>query len=319
MNHSINIAAKRSGLSAHVIRVWEKRYNAVAPIRTETNRRQYSDEEIERLVLLKQATDAGYKISQIAPISTENLIDLLAKDTQHVQQAPPPAYPSNGPANHQGNAFVDQCFTTIEKLDSTGLEETLTQAALTLGHQGMIRQVVAPLATAIGQRWQEGNITAAHEHFASAIIRVFLTNISKPFAIPETAPRIVVTTPAGQLHELGAIIAGATCSSAGWKVTYLGTNLPAAEIAGACIQNQAIAIALSIVFPHDDPNLGDELKRLRKFTPETVSIIAGGRASSSYQTELQDSGIHICADIKDFTASLDAIRSGTFGNPPTHG
>lgn len=310
MNHSINIAAKRSGLSAHVIRIWEKRYNAVAPVRTETNRRQYSDEEIERLVLLKQATDAGYKISQIAPVSTENLIDLLAKETQHLQQSAQPKTPAKTDGQGQGQAFVEQCLISIEGLDSVSLEETLTQAALSLGHQGMIRHVVAPLATEIGERWRDGGITAAHEHFASAIIRVFLTNISKPFAIPESAPRIVIATPTGQLHELGAVIAGATCSSAGWKVTYLGTNLPAAEIAGACIQNQAVAIALSIVFPHDDPDLGEELKRLRQFTPETVSIIAGGRAAGSYRKHLEDAGILLCTDIEDLTARLDAMRSG---------
>ena len=309
MNHSINIAAKRSGLSAHVIRVWEKRYNAVAPVRTETNRRQYSDEEIERLVLLKQATDAGYKISQIAPISTENLVDLLAKENLHVSQSSPVESQPASVEGHEGTHLVSQCLASIQKLDSTALEETLTQSALSLGHQGMIRLVVAPLAVELGEKWQEGSITAAHEHFASAIIRVFLTNISKPFAIPESAPRIVVATPAGQLHELGAIIAGATCSSAGWQVTYLGTNLPAAEIAGACIQNQAVAVALSIVYPHDDPDLGEDLKRLRKFVPTSVSIIAGGRAADSYEKELQAAGISLCLDIRDFTKQLDLIRS----------
>jgi MerR family transcriptional regulator, light-induced transcriptional regulator len=277
MNHSINIAAKRSGLTTHVIRVWEKRYGAVAPVRTDTNRRQYSDEEIDRLVLLKRATDAGYKISQIAPVSTENLASLLAKDEILPNQQIKDRRSSEGDEIERGRSHIKNCLEAIKTLDSNRLEETLTQAALLLGHQGMLCHVASPLTSQIGALWREGSITAAHEHFASAIVRVFLTNISKPFAIPETAPRIIVATPAGQLHELGAIIASATCASAGWRVTYLGTNLPAAEISGACLQNQARAVALSIVFPEDDPDLEEELQRLRTFLPQDVDIIVGGR------------------------------------------
>ena len=225
-NHSINIAAKRSGLTAHVIRIWEKRYSAVAPSRTDSNRRQYSDEEIDRLVLLKQATDAGYKISQLAPLTTENLTDLLAKEGTATSQQSPASSTADRADLDRGHDFIERSITAIKNLEARDLEECLTQAALSLGHQGMICQVVAPLAVEMGALWRQGTITAAHEHFASAIIRVFLTNISKPFAIPDSAPRIVVATPAGQLHELGAIIAAASCASAGWKVTYLGTNLP---------------------------------------------------------------------------------------------
>ncbi len=305
MNHSINIAAKRSGLSPHVIRVWEKRYSAVAPVRTETNRRQYSDEEIERLVLLKQATDAGYKISQIAPVSTENLKSLLEKDRQESDPQPAPAGPPD-----DAHKLVDDCLAAIRALNPKLLEEHLTQAALSLGHQGMIRRVVAPLAVQIGTSWRAGEITAAHEHFASAIIRVFLTNISKPFAIPATAPRITIATPCGQLHEMGAIIASATSASAGWQVTYLGTNLPASEIAGAAVQNQSQVVALSLVFPEDDPQLPEELERLRTFLPDTTRIVVGGRASAAYQTALKNIDAIQCADLESFSQTLDQLRSG---------
>lgn len=308
MNHSINIAAKRSGLTTHVIRVWEKRYGAVAPIRTDTNRRQYSDEEIDRLGFLKRATDAGYKISQIAPVSTENLAALLAKDEVLRVDLANESTPSENNEADRGAYYIGACLAAIKELNSSGLEESLTQSALLLGHQGMICHVVSPLAMRIGELWREGIITAAHEHFASAIIRVFLTNISKPFAIPETAPRIIVATPAGQLHELGAVIASATCASAGWRVTYLGTNLPAAEIAGAFIQNHAQAVALSIVFPDDDPELSDEFQRLRTFLPHDAHIIAGGRASSAYRKTLGSIKATICLDIKDFTQALDRLR-----------
>ena len=61
--HSIKIVAQRTGLSSHVIRVWERRYDAVSPRRTETNRRLYSDGDIERLKLLGEATEIGHTLA----------------------------------------------------------------------------------------------------------------------------------------------------------------------------------------------------------------------------------------------------------------
>lgn len=310
MNHSINIAAKRSGLSTHVIRVWEKRYGAVAPSRTETNRREYSDEEIDRLVLLKRATEAGYKISHLAALTTDNLVELLEKDEQESQAS---ANPTNDAlfreASGDHQRFVDQALGSIRNLDARQLEEQLTQAALSLGHQGMICRVIGPLAVQIGELWRAGVITAAHEHFATAIIKVFLTNISKPFAIPETAPRIVVATPRGQLHELGAVIASAISTSSGWRATYLGPNLPAAEIAGACLQNKAQALALSIVYPDDDPDLKEELVRLRKFLPEDTAVIVGGRSAVAYTKGLKQINAHQCQSAENLAHLLDSLRS----------
>jgi DNA-binding transcriptional MerR regulator/methylmalonyl-CoA mutase cobalamin-binding subunit len=303
MHHSINIAAKRSGLTPHVIRVWEKRYNAVTPVRTETNRRQYSDEDIKRLALLREATLGGHKISNIASLPKDTLKSLTEEDRQHIQvdeRVPVIQEPESG-------THLEACLVAIKSLDQKKLEEELTRSALSLGHQGMIMRVVAPLAQKLGHLWRLGEITAAHEHFASALIRTFLANISKPFAITDSAPGIVIATPVGQLHELGAVIVSATASSLGWRVTYLGTNLPAAEIAGAVAQNKANVLGLSIVFPENDPNLNDELCRLRSFLPSNTEIVVGGRASGAYHSALSDIGAHVCSDIHQCYEILERL------------
>jgi DNA-binding transcriptional MerR regulator/methylmalonyl-CoA mutase cobalamin-binding subunit len=303
MRHSINIAAKRSGLTPHVIRVWEKRYNAVTPVRTDTNRRQYSDEDIKRLALLREATLGGHKISNIASLPKETLESLTEEDRQHIRVE------ESAPLNEslESDSHLDACITAIKALNQNKLEEELTRSALNLGHQGMIIRVVAPLAQQLGLLWREGHITAAHEHFASALIRTFLANISKPFAITDSAPGIVIATPFGQLHELGAVLASAAASSLGWRVTYLGTNLPAAEIAGAVVQNKASVLGLSIVFPENDPHLGDELSRLRSFLPADVKVVVGGRASFAYHGALTDIGAHVCKDINEYYGVLEKL------------
>jgi methylmalonyl-CoA mutase cobalamin-binding subunit len=89
----------------------------------------------------------------------------------------------------------------------------------------------------------------------------------------------VVASPAGQLHELGAVMAASAATNAGWSVTYLGPNLPAAEIAGAVRQREARAVALSLVYPADCDWLLDELRRLRCALPTGVTLLVGGRAA----------------------------------------
>ena len=100
VHHSINMAARKSGLTPHVIRVWERRYGAVTPSRTETNRRLYSEAEIERLSLLRQAVSAGYRISNIATLDASALRDLLVDAPAATSPDAPSAHLSHRPAGN---------------------------------------------------------------------------------------------------------------------------------------------------------------------------------------------------------------------------
>ena len=303
---AIKVVARRTGLSAHVIRIWEKRYAAVEPERTGTNRRLYSDEQIERLSLLRDITQAGHSIGHVAKLPTEKLRQLAneAHDTNGQAsrlRAAAPAVPAS-------YTFLDECIAAVKSLDAPALEETLKQAAKELGALGLLQSVVAPLAQAIGRLWRDGTITAAHEHFATAVIRVFLGNAAKPFAGTESSPVLVVTTPAGQIHELGALLVGATAANLGWQVTNLGASLPAAEIAGACRQKRARAVALSLVYPEDDPRLEGELIRLHESLPPEVIILVGGRAMPAYHDVLKKIGAIQVNDLSELSSALDNLR-----------
>ena len=302
-HHSIKIVARRTGLSAHVIRIWEKRYGATAPERTATNRRLYSEEQIERLSLLREITQAGHSIGHVAKLSLAKLKALAAEASPasaHVERVR--SNPTTTPS------YLDECVAAVKKLDSEALEDSLKRAATTLGAQGLLQRVIAPLAQTIGELWRDGSITAAHEHFASAVIRIFLGHAAKPFAGAENAPVLVVATPTGQLHELGALLVGAAAANLGWHVTYLGASLPAAEIAGAAKQNRARAVALSVVYPEDDARLESELTRLRELLPAEVVVLAGGRAMPAYRDVLEKIGALQIKDLAHLCATLDDLR-----------
>ena len=173
---------------------------------------------------------------------------------------------------------------------------------------GLLQRVIAPLAQTIGELWRDGSITAAHEHFASAVIRIFLGHAAKPFAGSDSAPVLIVGTPAGQIHELGALLVSAAAANLGWHVTYLGASLPAAEIAGAARQNRARAVALSLVYPEDDPRLEGEISRLRESLPTEVTLLVGGRAMPAYREALDKIGATQIKDLAHFCSTLDELR-----------
>lgn len=302
-HHAIKVVARRTGLTAHVIRIWEKRYGAVAPQRTGANRRLYSEVQIERLGLLREVTQAGHSIGHVAKLPTEKLRKLAAeaagcnRPTTSAHQQPPATL-----------SYLDESVAAMKALDAPRLEASLKRAETALGGQGLLQRVVAPLAQTIGELWRDGSITAAHEHFASAVIRIFLGHAAKPFAAGDSAPVIVVATPAGQIHELGALLVGAAAANLGWHVTYLGASLPAAEIAGAVRQNRARVVALSLVYPEDDPRLEGELTKLKELLPDEVALLVGGRAMPAYRETLEK----ICAtpikDLAHLCSTLDGLR-----------
>ncbi len=299
-HHSIKAVAQRTGLTAHVIRVWEKRYGAVKPGRTGTNRRLYSDEELERLSLLRDVTRGGHSISAVAQLPMDKLRQLAA-----------PAKNGDAGTVHPAAApqLLDECIAAMKRLDSHALENTLKRGAAEFGAKGLLRRVIAPLAQTIGDLWRNGTITAAHEHFASAVLRVFLGHTTQSFAASEGAPVLVVGTPSGQLHELGALLVGAAAANMGWRVVYIGASLPAAEIAGAVLQNRARGLALSLVYPEDDPRLEGELVRLRELLGQEIPLLVGGRAMPAYRDVLEKLNAVQIRDLGHLCVTLDELRN----------
>ncbi len=307
LGYSIKVVARLTGLTPHVIRVWEKRYQAVAPGRTKTNRRLYTDSEVERLALLRQATEAGHSIRNVATATTADLRRLV----EARKSTGSPSAPSTSPATVRASAGerLASAMAAIQRLDAAELDRIIHQAAVDLSQPALLEELIAPLICGVGEQWETGKLKVVHEHLASAVVRSFLGSSLRRPAPDGYAPTLVVTTPAGQVHEMGAILAAAQAVNHGWRVCYLGPNLPAEEIAAAAIHHQARAVALSIVYPSDDPHLVGELTRLFQLLPETP-VVVGGRASAAaaYQSVLKQMGAVPCPTIAELGAQLGRLR-----------
>lgn len=297
--HPIKVVARRTGLSPDLIRAWERRYEAIEPQRSETKRRLYTDADVEKLRLLRRATLAGRRIGDVAGLSAKELAELVGADESAVAEAPAPA--PTRPARGSAKEHFEACVQAVEQLDATALESALAAAAVALSTQVMLEEVIVPLLEHIGEQCRQGRTRISNEHMASAAIRTFLGPLVMSANMADTGPGMVVTTPAGQWHELGALMVAVTASAAGWRTIYLGPNMPAEEIAFAATQNDVAIVALSIACLTDERKLTAELRKLRRYLPEDVQLWVGGWGTRNYQEILASIGA-------TWLDSLEALR-----------
>jgi methanogenic corrinoid protein MtbC1 len=305
--HPIRYAVRRTGLTAHVIRAWERRYGAVKPRRTPKNRRLYSEADIERLNLLKKTSRDGHSIGQLAGLTNKALHGLIKQEeTDSAVTLQAVRVDSRGSSP---NHYYEACLAAVQDLDVRSLDHALSRASIRLTRLSLIEQVIVPLVQKIGELWAEGSLKVANEHMTSAVIRSFLGDVLRSSEVPPGAPKMIIATPTGQLHELGALMVATVTASVGWQAIYLGPNLPAEEIAAAVEKTGARIVALSIVYPEDDPRLNGELKKLRRYLPESTVIIAGGRAAPVSQEILDDIKAIRIHDIHSLPENLETLSS----------
>ena len=149
----------------------------------------------------------------------------------------------------------------------------------------------------------------AHEHLASAVVRTALGSLSRGFGPSPSDPTLVVAGNSDRAAaRAGALIVATTAASNGWHVTYLGPSLPAEKIAVAAYQSHARAVALSLVYPPDDPFLRGELLNLRHGLPAGVVVLVGGQAYDAYRDVLEKIGALVLKDLADLRKHLDVLR-----------
>lgn len=303
----MRLVSERTGLSADVLRAWERRYGVVTPERSPGGQRWYTEADVQRLRLLARAVEAGRSISTVAALSAETLANvvraeeasMLARGTRYALA---------------GQPFLAEALGAVETLDASTLEATLRQATLRLNIDELLDGVISPLARTVGDRWHSGQLSPAHEHLTTAVIRRLLGWLTEQYAPAVDAPALLVTTPAGQMHELGASLAAATAAASGWRVVYLGPNLPARDIAAACQTCGARAVGLSLVFPDDDPLMDGELRALRAALDDEVRIVAGGGAVAAYRPVLDAIGATVVTDLPSLRHWLHTNASGRAGS-----
>lgn len=305
--YPIKAVSNLTGLSLHVIRAWEKRYNVVVPERTDTNRRIYSEEDVHKLKLLSKALDSGYSIGTIASFNILELENLLGNvnDTNRESKS---GEKLNFKLENTVEDHIKLSIEAIKQLDVIKLENQIYKVLVEYPLPKFISHFLSPLLQKVGEMWVSGDIRIVDEHISTNVIRKILSSLVDNSSVTSTSPSILISTPKGQLHELGALIIAVLASSDGWRVTYLGPDLPAEEIAAAVIRLNPNLIAVSIVYPHDKNTLDQEMQKMKRFLNGRTNIIAGGRSVYYYQEILDSMDVKIVDDLTEFRHELEKVQ-----------
>ncbi|MHB1224437.1 MAG: MerR family transcriptional regulator [Gemmatimonadaceae bacterium] len=301
--HPISVVVDRTGMSEHLLRMWERRHRAVEPARSDGGHRLYSDADIERVQLLHAATRAGRTIGQVAHLSADELARLVEDDSAARRSRSAVADAAATGAGLDGaHPAMEEALALTRSLDASALDGVLRRAAAVLGVATFTDRVVVPLLRWIGDEWHAGRLTIAHEHLASAAVHDVLVESMRSLARGNGAARVVVATPSGERHVLGAALAAATAAAEGWGVVYLGADLPAGEIAAAAAATESLAVAVSVVYVDDRLRILGELRTLRARLPVAVPLVVGGAGAAGLAAELVDAGIRVgttLAELRD--------------------
>jgi MerR family transcriptional regulator, light-induced transcriptional regulator len=332
--HPIAVVVERTGISQDLLRIWERRYGAVNPERGADGKRLYSDRDIERLGLISRATAAGRSVGSVARLPTDQLRQLVDEDQMARARstrtiAPITSAPNytarrgrnEAPTSSDGEVgdvgagdIVSRALTLIKSMDAAQLDEELRHAESTMGVSSFLERVAVPLLHVVGEEWHAGRVTPAQEHLASSLLHDMAVQTMRRFARRNTGARVLVATPAGDRHAIGAALVGAVAAVEGWEVIYVGTDLPANDIASAAQITGARLVALSVVFVDQKERVLSEFRTLRDVLPRTIDVVAGGGGVSRIASELNDIGIRVESSIAGWTSELRHRREVLTGN-----
>lgn len=303
--YTIKAAALRTGLTTHTIRVWERRYKIIQPVRTDTNRRLFSEQDVKVLSLLKKATTAGHSIGQLSRLPIEE-IERLVRELNSAQSADSTSfsYDDQTPAY-----FVEAALSAAADFKDELLDDILTQASVNFGQPTLIDQVIVPFLNALGEKWFDGSVRIAHEHAASAVVRSFLGRLLSDIRTLEQGPVLLTATLAGLQHEFGAMLAAIAAAAQGWRSHHLGANLPVEEIVFSAQKMNAQAVALSLIYPPADEQVAEQLRLLRRLLPDGTAIIVSGRALDSYAEILTGINALVCRNMPELREHLLSLRT----------
>ena len=260
--YSIKELEKLSGIKAHTIRIWEKRYALISPSRTATNIRFYSDKDLKKIINVAAINGAGVKISRIAQYSDSELNGIVSQQIDKGIEIAP----------------MDQLVVAMVELDEPVFEKVLSRLTLKIGFEELIVKVVYPFLEKIGILWQTGNITPAQEHFISNLIRQKLIVAIDKLPFPgRKAHKAVLYLPENEYHEIGLLFDNYLARSQGIKTIYLGQSVPYLDLKNVVETHHPKFIITSMTTAVHSHQLHVYLEKLsRDFRQQTILI--SGRA-----------------------------------------
>lgn len=259
--YSIKELEDLSGIKAHTIRIWEKRYGIVLPRRTATNIRLYSDADLKKIISISLLNNQGMKISHIANLSPAELAGKMEAISE-TQAAP--------------EVHIDRLVVAMVDLDEEQFESVINELIRRFGFEQTILEIIYPFLQKTGVLWLAGHITPIQEHFVSNLVRQkILVAIDKLPVARKSAPKIILFLPSGELHELGLLFSCYLVKKAGFRSYYMGQSVPIEDVQWFCRNQTPVAMVTSITSSPGPNSVQPFVFALCQESPDIQVLVSG--------------------------------------------
>ncbi|ANU09728.1 MerR family transcriptional regulator [Planococcus antarcticus DSM 14505] len=290
--YNIKAAAKILDMPKVTIRSWETRYSAITPARTESGHRLYSDQNLEDLKWLKiQVQDNGVKISEAVKklhASRKQFIvtkdELLRKEALEYEQQ------------------IDQLFQAAAEMDTERFNYLLDLHFSLFHHRTVFFYIIAPLMVRIGEAWEDGAISVAHEHMITHIVQQRFNQFSRIFQVSPNLPKVIALSPSGEQHQLGLLLFTLFLRENGFSVVYIGPDTPLEGLEEMVTKQNFKLMCMSIATSRMLPLANKYIDALAKANPE-MHFILGGQGVDCEQIE--GNRWYLGSDVKFWQQWLD--------------
>jgi len=287
--YSIKDLEKLSGINAHTIRVWERRYKIIKPSRTDTNRRRYSDDELRKIINISILNRHGLKISLIATLADKDIeekVAFISKETTSY------------------DTQIESLVILMIRHNEKGINDLLIRSIINIGFEETITGIVFPFFNRIGVMWQTGSSGIGSEHFFSNIIRqrIILATDSLPSAVKEGSKRVILFLPENELHEIVLLYYNYIIRKLGHETIYLGQSTPVKSVSDVNNDWQADIIVTGLMsgYPYLTPE--ELFIQLGTSFPHQKILVSGALADLTLKSKY--SNIYPVRSIDDLKSHL---------------
>jgi MerR family transcriptional regulator, light-induced transcriptional regulator len=271
VHYSIKDLEKLSGIKAHTLRIWEKRYGIINPTRTDTNIRFYTNDDLKRILNISFLNHNGIKISRIAGMTDGEIelkvaeISLVSTDTDH---------------------NIENLIISMIDLDEARFNKIFTDSILRIGFENALQDVIFPFIKRTGVMWLSGTINPAQEHFISNIIRQKLIVAIDGARIPENPEKTALLfLPQDELHEISLLFYNFSLRSRGIKTIYLGQSVPLQDLLRIIEITNPDFIVTIVTHEIAFPDFAALVKELSTFV-SNKKVLISGKSAIEYKKKL---------------------------------
>jgi MerR family transcriptional regulator, light-induced transcriptional regulator len=262
IKYSIKDLEKLTGIKAHTIRMWEKRYKFLTPERTLTNIRFYSDQDLRSFLNISILNRNGYKISHIVKMKSAEINEKILEITENV---------------HDFENQIESLIVAMSELDELKFDKILTTSILKLGLENTVTQIIYPFFEKIGILWQIGTINPGQEHFVSSLIRqkLIIAIDGQYDSLAADAKLFLLFLPDGEFHEIGLLYSHYLIKKSGFRVVYLSQNVPFEDLVEVAQMKPPDFLFTSFTSFITEEDLKSYIEKLSAEFPDKTIFISG--------------------------------------------